>query len=98
MKLFKRKSKKNTGLLHATTLKAFRNDYLNKAVEKEKARTINWIDTKLAPYLTALAKAGANGHDCIIPDDIDKDEVVRTLLSKGYTVDYFGSNSISIYW
>ena len=98
MKLFKRKSKKNTGLLHATTLKAYRNDYLNKAVEKEKARTTNWVDTKLAPYLTALAKAGGSGHDCTIPDDIDRNEVMKILSSKGYTVDYFGDNSISIYW
>ena len=98
MKLFKKHSKKNTGLLHASTLKAFRNDCLNKAVEREKARTTNQVDTKLAPYLTALAKAGASGHDCVIPDDIDKDEVIKMLSSKGYTVDYFGGNSISIYW
>jgi large subunit ribosomal protein L9 len=47
---------------------------------------------------TLHAKAGANGHDCVIPDDIDKDEVIKMLSSKGYTVDYFGGNSISIYW
>lgn len=98
MKLFKKNSKKNTGLLHATTLKAYRDDYLNKALEKEKAHTKNWVETKLAPYITTLAKAGANGHDCIIPDDIDKDEVIKMLSSKNYTVDYFGDNSISIYW
>ena len=98
MKLFKKNSKQNRGLPHATTLKAFRNDYLNKSVEKEKARATNWVDTKLAPYLTALAKSGASGHDCTIPDDIDKNEVIKMLSSKGYTVDYFGDNSISIYW
>lgn len=99
MKLFKKKVKKTEStLLDATTLKAYREDYLNKVKEREKARTKNWVETKLAPYITTLAKAGANGHDCLIPDDVDKDEVVKMLKSKNYTVDYFGGNSISIYW
>ena len=49
MKLFKKNSKKNTGLLHATTLKAYRDDYLNKSVEREKARTKNWVTPNLPP-------------------------------------------------
>ena len=99
MKLFKKKTKKTeSGLLHATTLKAYRDDYLNKVEEREKTRTRNWVETKLAPYITTLAKAGANAHDCLIPDDVNKDEVVKMLKDKGYTVDYFGGNSISIYW
>ena len=99
MKLFKKKVKKTeSALLDATTLKAYREDYLNKVKEREKAHTKNWVETKLAPYITTLAKAGANGHDCVIPDDVDKDEVIKMLSSKGYTVDYFGGNSISIYW
>ena len=99
MKLFKKKVKKTeSALLDATTLKAYREDYLNKVEEREKARTKNWVETKLAPYITTLAKAGANGHDCLIPDDVDKDEVVKMLKSKNYTVDYFGDYSISIYW
>lgn len=99
MKLFKKKVKKTeSALLDATTLKAYREDYLNKVEEREKARTKNWVETKLAPYITTLAKAGSNGHDCLIPDDVDKDEVIKMLKSKNYTVDYFGDNSISIYW
>ena len=99
MKLFKKKAKKTeSALLDATTLKAYRDDYQHKVEEKNKQRTVNWVETKLAPTITTLAKAGANAHDCLIPDDVDKDEVVKMLKSKNYTVDYFGGNSISIYW
>lgn len=99
MKLFKKKAKKiESGLLDAITLKAYRDDYLHRVEEREKTRTKNWVENKLAPYITTLAKAGANAHDCLIPDDVDKDEVTKMLKDKGYTVDYFGGNLISIYW
>lgn len=98
MKLFKKKSKQDTSLPYAKTLKAFRNDYLNKNLEKEKARTIDWVNTKLANHIITLAKAGASGHDCVVPEDINRNEVIKMLSNKGYEVDYFGGNSISIYW
>ncbi len=98
MKLFKKNSKKNTGLLHATTLRAYTDQFKAKAEYAHRQKSIDWVEKKLSPYLTTLAKAGADAHECIIPDDIDREVVIPMLRAKDYVVDYFGENKISIYW
>ena len=96
MKFFKRKSK-NTGLPEAKVLKRYREEYANKITLRENQKTLDWVNKKLAPYLTALAKSGANSYEIRNFQDYDRALVIATLKSKGYDVDEF-EETITIYW
>lgn len=96
MKFFKRKSK-NAGLPEAKVLRRYREEYSNKIILRENQKTLDWVNKKLAPYLTALAKSGADSYDIRDFQNYDRTLVIATLKSKGYEVDEFGE-TITIYW
>ena len=96
MKLFKRKSKKAT-FPEAKVLRNCVNIHQIKTQEKSDRETLKWLNERLAPYLIAMAKAGASSYDIRDFKGYDRDLVIRTLKSKGYDIDEFGE-TITIYW